>query len=115
MIGANKNFAATAPFVAYTAFATPASLDESNDAGSVTTITTTVNVTGGLPPYTYLWTKVSGKTIAVNSPTSATTSFSIAGSNGDSFGSTYKCTVTDDASAVVSANVEVSFFFGEYE
>jgi hypothetical protein len=51
---------------------------------------------GGSGGYTYAWTKVSGDTLTVSAPSSASTNFT-GGSGGDY--SIYRCTVTDSLSA----------------
>lgn len=57
--------------------------------GPITTNSVVVGVAGGTPPYTHAWTHGAG--ITVNSPTSATTSFT----GGASVDSTATDTVTD--------------------
>jgi hypothetical protein len=81
---------------AMTATASPGSLYKVGIASSQTTSSTTVTVTGGVSPYTYSWSKVSGDTLTVDSPTAATTTFTATGLvEGDSRDATYRCTVTD--------------------
>lgn len=80
--------------------------------GIVTTNATTVTATGGVAPYTYLWTVVSWTNLngppTANSSTSATTTFTqTAVAEDDS--AVFRCTVTDDASTTVT--VDVSAFF----
>lgn len=61
-------------------------------------------VSGGVTPYTYLWEYVSGDVFTVNSPTSASTTFSIniTVSVAETVTKTgvYRCKVTDAASGV---------------
>jgi hypothetical protein len=81
---------------AMTATASPGSLYKSGIASTQTTASTTVTVTGGVSPYTHSWSKVSGDTLTVDSPTAATTTFTATGLvQGDSRDATYRCTVTD--------------------
>jgi hypothetical protein len=82
--------------LAMTASASPTSLYKTGPTASQTTASTTVTPSGGVSPYTYAWTLLSGSALTVNSPTAATTTFSKTGMiSGDSFDATYRCTVTD--------------------
>ena len=65
----------------------------------------TATPTGGLGPYTYLWTVLTtNKTITINAPTSATTFISTSVQNGiDAFG-TMRCSVTDSLGTVATAD-----------
>jgi hypothetical protein len=82
--------------LAMTASASPTSLYKTGPTASQTTASVTVTPSGGVSPYTYAWTLLSGSTLTVNSPTAATTTFSKTGMiSGDSFDATYRCTVTD--------------------
>lgn len=78
--------------------------------GPLTTNSVTVTPSGGTAPYTYAWSFVSGDTVTINSPTSATTTFT-----GDPVGysvlsSVYRCTVTDNAAADASVTVGISIY-----
>jgi len=78
------------------ASASPTTIYKSGPGADQTTASTTVTVSGGVSPYTYAWTLVSGDTLTVNSPTAATTTFTKTGL--PPFGgveATYRCTVTD--------------------
>jgi hypothetical protein len=76
-------------------------------AGTVTTNSVTVTPSGGTSPYTYAWTKVSGDTFTVTSPTAAATTFSVTLGSGGLASAIYRCTVTDDASATYTVDVSV--------
>lgn len=65
-----------------------------------------VTVIGGTPPYTYLWTRVSGDTqVGPLNGTSSSTKFSAyIGTAGISYSAVYKCVVTDSAAVSVDSN-----------
>lgn len=79
-------------------------------SSSVTTGSSVCSATGGVPAYTYAWTRVSGDTsIACTSPTAATTTFSRSGMVlGDPpYVANWKCTVTDSTAATTIANISI--------
>jgi hypothetical protein len=57
----------------------PTAVSTGGTTSSLTTAGVTATPAGGTAPYTYSWAKVSGDAITVNSPTSATTTFSATG------------------------------------
>ena len=71
----------------------------------------TVTASGGTPPYTYLWQKVSGDSNTnVGNATSATTSFTRFINHGGWWTSVWRCRVTDSLGQQTYApNVDVSF------
>ena len=75
-------------------------------AGTAVTLQTAVTtVVGGVPPYTYLWTRVSGDTeVGPISGTSASTIFSAYFASPDTYSTVYKCVVTDAAAVSVDSN-----------
>jgi hypothetical protein len=79
-----------------------------SDAGAVTSSAATALVSGGTGPYTYAWTKVSGSTFTVNSPTANATTFSTTLTNGQELSAVYRCTVTDSLAATAFADVTVN-------
>jgi len=91
------------------ASASPTSLYASTSTSSATTGSTTVTPSGGVSPYTYAWTLLSGDTLTVTSPTAASTTFSKTGlAEGDYFFATYRCTVTDStAGTPLTATADV--------
>jgi hypothetical protein len=92
------------------ATASPTSLYEAGDTGTITSNSTTVTPNGGTSPYTYSWSKVSGDTLTVTSPTAATTTFSTSGlGEGNFVAATYRCTVTDSTTpTALTATADVS-------
>ena len=79
--------------------------------GSVTTNSVTVTPSGGTGPYTYAWANVEGDTATVNSPTSATTTFTHTLTLvSPTKSGQYECTVTDAAAATFRVYVNVSAF-----
>lgn len=69
-----------------------------------------VEALGGVPGYTYSWSRVSGSTaITATSSTSYSTYFQGIVSPGSSLSAVFKCTVTDAASGTVdSVNVSIT-------
>lgn len=69
-----------------------------------------VTVTGGTPPYTYSWSRVSGSSsVTAVSPSSYSSYFQGIVSPGSTLSAVFKCTVTDAASTVVdTANVTIN-------
>lgn len=70
-----------------------------------------VTVIGGVAPYTYLWTRVSGDTQVgpINGASSSTLFSAYIGMAGASYSAVYKCVVTDAAAVAVDSNtVEVT-------
>lgn len=79
-----------------------------SNAGSVTSSAAVAVASGGTSPYTYAWTKVSGDTFTVTSPTAASTTFSTSLTNGQTKSGVYRCTATDAASATAYDDVTVN-------
>lgn len=76
---------------------------------NITTNTITTTPTGGVAPYTYAWSFVSGDAVTVLSPTSAATQFR----SNTTASAVYACTVTDSTPGtplVAVANVGVSIY-----
>lgn len=96
-------------------FTPPLSVTTSGDevasrlgAGVATSLPVTATPAGGLGPYTYAWTRLSGVGSA-NSPTSASTTFSATLSNGDDVSGVFRVTVTDSLANTATADVTVQF------
>ncbi|MFN9029642.1 MAG: PKD domain-containing protein [Betaproteobacteria bacterium] len=84
------------------------------DSGNAETNTVTISVSGGVGPFTYSWSYVSGDPATVNSPSSASTSFTRVGTVPSSAGGTYRCTVTDTGNGGATATIDV-IVFTDYE
>lgn len=76
----------------------------------------TTAVSGGTPPYTYLWTFVSGDSFTITTPTASSTTFSKTNTttNDPVFDGIYKCTVTDANSNTEEDTVEVSLIYLDF-
>jgi hypothetical protein len=87
------------------------SLDQSTYVGSVSpqvTASVTITASGGVSPYSYAWTKVTGDTFTVTSASSASTTFSTSANNqSEGEQAIYRCTVTDDDGNKASIDVGV--------
>lgn len=75
--------------------------------GSKSSNIVTANVTGGNPPFDFLWTKESGDPITISNPTGQQTVFTANTTNGAIQEALFKCTVTDDASSEESDTIIV--------
>lgn len=76
-------------------------------SGGITSSAATASASGGAGGYSYAWTYVSDDSYTINSPTSATTTFSTTLIGGQTKSGTYRCTVTDAASATGYADIVV--------
>jgi hypothetical protein len=89
----------------------PASLTIAGAAASQTTGAATATVTNGLAPFTYSWAQVSGGAFTIDSPNTASTTFTAASLSaaGETRTGVFHCTVTDHVGRVVtSSDVNVS-------
>jgi hypothetical protein len=99
------------------ASASPTSLSVTSSSTPLTTGAVTVTASGGVSPYRYAWTftwisHTDGATESINSPSSATTTFTASGmSAGNTDTGTGKCTVTDSLGQQTTVNVPVSFAY----
>lgn len=76
-------------------------------AGSVTAGPATVAPSGGVAPYSYSWSRVSGDAFTINSPTAYATTFTAAVPAGVLRFGIYQCVVTDSLGATVAPNTTV--------
>ena len=92
------------------ASAVPTSIEKTDTTASITTASTTVTASGGTSPYTYAWTRNSGSTaISANSASAATTTFTGSSlASGTTYSAVFRCTVTDNAAATKTVDVNVS-------
>lgn len=77
--------------------------------GTVTTEPATATPSGGLAPYTYSWSRISGTYGTPNNPASATTTFYARIPPGTIQTATFRCTVTDSLGSTATADVSATF------
>ena len=73
-------------------------------SGSLTSSTSTGSASGGAGGYSYAWTYVSGDSFTINTPSTAGTTFTTSLGVNIYKSGTYRCTVTDSASATAFAD-----------
>lgn len=97
---------------AMSATASPGALYKLGLLANATTPSTTVTASGGSGSYTYQWTRLSGGFFTINSPTSATTTFTATNlAAGQFITGTYQCTVKDTSSPEKTAVAVVYITF----
>jgi hypothetical protein len=91
----------------FSASASPTGIAGHTAGTTITTRITTVTATGGTPPYTYAWTKLSWTNATpptINSPAAAATTATQTNCS-DVDNATIRCTVSDSASNHATADV----------
>lgn len=88
---------------------TSKSVTTSGDSVPITSNPVLASVSGGKSPYTYQWVQLTGSAATINSPTSATTTFTDHSVDVGTAVKTYRCTVTDDLGQTAQATVTVTF------
>jgi len=95
---------------------TPMSVSAGNVSGSTNSAvsndtigSSSATVTGGLAPFTYAWTYISGDSFGISSPSTQGTSFTRPGRPpAGLYTGTYRCTVTDATSATAFKDITVT-------
>lgn len=79
-----------------------------NSSGPINIVTSyvTVSVNGGVAPYSYAWTQVSGDPMTATNPSSPSTAFFAGVNPSTTLSAVWQCTVTD--AAEVTGSVQVS-------
>lgn len=78
-------------------------------SGTVTTVALpNTTITGGVAPYTQVWTEVSGDSPTISNALDLNPTWSATVSSGSANVSTWRCTVTDDLSATASTDITVT-------
>jgi hypothetical protein len=97
---------------------TPATINKTQGfmfAGATRTITTpaaTINVEGGVPPYTFAWTRLSGAAdIAADTPAGPTTTFTATLTAPEHVTAVYEGKATDSVGATFAGQVAVDINF----
>lgn len=89
----------------------PNTLSKTGPNGSLQSDLATAIPSGGLAPFTFAWSIVSGDVYNINTPTADNTTFNSTGTNEAQSGN-YKCIVTDDNGDTAQDQVQVNFIFG---
>lgn len=79
-----------------------------NDPG-LASGTLAATATGGIPPYSYAWTRASGTRTSVSNAAIANPVFSATLVSGDNFAETWKLTITDSSGKTYAESVSVAF------
>lgn len=113
MLGAAKTSISTIITPAsYEVFISPSPVVTISGNGASTSPKATANVTGGVGPFTYLWT-IDSAGITINSDTEKSSSFSASGYNTDIEGvATITVTDTGNGNAETTDTVNIIFVFG---
>ena len=102
----------TLALIPLTASRSPSTLTKNGANGLLTTGACVCTPAGGSAPYAFLWQHVSGEVLVVNSPTSASTTFSHTGTN-EAVSGRYRCRVTDNNTDIAfTSTVRVNFQHG---
>lgn len=95
-------------------FVLPLTLSATGGSGSAASSTVTGNTatatpSGGLAPFTYSWVHLSGATMTINTPSSASTTFTASGvADGATVTATFRCTATDSLGSTATADLTVN-------
>lgn len=87
---------------------TPSALETDSFASPITTDGALATPSGGLAPYTYVWAKLSGDNITVNSPASASTSFTGSVPADSTRSAIFRCTCTDSLGTSAHGDITVT-------
>lgn len=96
--------------VTFESFITPSLLAREASNGSYTTPLFTMNVTGGVSPYSYVWEVANGDG-TLTQTSGGTTRVTLSGYNNIKT-CTLRCTATDDAAATSSDEITITILFG---
>jgi hypothetical protein len=77
--------------------------------GTAATGNVTATPSGGLAPFTYAWTRISGAEASISNPANATTSFSLFMATPGDLSTVFRCTVTDALGSTATADATATF------
>ena len=87
------------------AIASPAAVSGGGTAGPITSGSSSISITGGTAPFTYLWQRVSGDpSISADTGTASSSTFTANLFGGDFSSGTWRCKVTDAGAVVTYSN-----------
>jgi hypothetical protein len=93
---------------AFSVSLSPSLLFKIGTTSSLATAAVTATPTGGVAPYAYSWSRVSGDVLTIGSPFSASTVFSFSSTAAEwSKSGVYRCTVTDSTGATATRDITV--------
>ena len=103
-----RNFYGTSAAVPLSIIISPSNIANTRTgSGSITSDPATGIASGGSGGYSYAWTFISGNSYTINTPSTATTSFTTFLSAGQIKSGVYRCTVTDSSAATAFADITV--------
>lgn len=86
----------------------PSTLQLNGTGDGVVTRSVTATAAGGVAPYTYAWTRLTGSRVSITGASSATPSFSVNLGWGENLSESYRVTMTDAAGNAVTRDLPIT-------